>query len=166
MTQPVQSYIRSQGVACAVINVVLNPAIAWLGNRQMAFVPLSGENSIVVDTAVTSIVLSLLVALFVTSAVRREFRAGQLTASEAVPWEGRVLSHLPVQPWSVGLLIGVVAAVILTPLVLGVFRVVGSSGLPFAGFALLKAVYTPALGYLVTRWVILRQVMCYRAEQP
>jgi hypothetical protein len=164
MTQSVRSYIRSQGVACAVINAVLNPAIAWLGNRQMAFVPLSGDNSIVVDTAVTSIVLSLLVSLFATPAVHRELRAGQITGSDAVFWERRVLSHLPVQAWSVGLLIGVVAAAILTPLIFGVFRMVGASGLPFALFALLKAGYTPALGYLVTRWVILRQVMCYRTE--
>ncbi len=159
MTQPVRSYIRSQGVACAVINAVLNPAIAWLGNRQMAFVTLSGENSIVVDTAVTSIVLSLLVSLFVTPAVRRELRAGQLTGGDAVSPEGRLLSRLPVQAWSVGLLIGIVAAIIVTPLIFGAFRMVGSSGLPFAGFALLKAVYTPALGYLVTRWVIVRQVI-------
>lgn len=159
MTQPVQFYIRSQGMACAVINAVLNPAIAWLGNRQMAFVPLFGENSIVVDTAVTSIVLSLLVSLFVTPAVRREHRAGQITGSDAVSWEQRLLSHLPVQAWSVGLLLGIVAAVILTPLIFAAFRMAGSSGLPFAGFALLKAVYTPALGYLVTRLVILRQVM-------
>jgi YD repeat-containing protein len=37
--QSVRSYIRTQGMACAVINALLNPAIAWLGNRQMAFVP-------------------------------------------------------------------------------------------------------------------------------
>jgi hypothetical protein len=164
MTQPVRSYIRSQGLACAVINVVLNPAIAWLGNRQMAFVPLSGENSIVVDTAVTSIVLPLLVSLFVTPAARRGLRAGQITGSDVVPWEGRVLSRLPVQAWSFGLLIGIVAAVILTPLIFGAFRMMGASGLPFAAFALLKAAYTPTLGYLVTRWVILRQVMHYRTE--
>jgi hypothetical protein len=164
MRQRVPSYIRSQGVACAVINAVLNPAIAWLGNRQMAFVPLTGENSIVVDTAVTSTVLSLLVSLFVTPAARRDLRAGQISWSDAVPWEGRVLSRLPVQAWSLGLLIGIVAAVILTPLIFGVFRMAGFSGLPFAAFALLKAAYTPALGYLVTRWVILRQVTCYHAE--
>jgi hypothetical protein len=43
MMQIVRSYIHAQGVACAVINAVLNPAIGWLGNQQMAFVPLSGD---------------------------------------------------------------------------------------------------------------------------
>ena len=52
--QPVDSYIRTQGINCAVINMVLNPVVAWLGNRQMDFMPLSGESSIVVDTAITS----------------------------------------------------------------------------------------------------------------
>lgn len=147
-----------------MINAVLNPAVAWFGNRQMAFVPLAGDNGIAVDTAVTSIVLSLLVSLFVTPAVRRALGAGQLAVDETVSREGRVLAHLPVQAWSAGLLIGIVAAVILTPLIFRVFHLLGAAGLPFAAFVLLKAVYTPALGYLVTRWVILRQVMVHRAE--
>jgi hypothetical protein len=37
--------------------MVLNPVVAWIGNRQMDFMPLSGGGSIVVDTAITSIVL-------------------------------------------------------------------------------------------------------------
>ncbi len=164
MMQSVRSYIHSQGVACAVINAVLNPAIAWLGNRQMAFVPLSGDNGIVVDTAVTSIVLSLLVSLFVTPAAHRELRAGQLTGTETVFRETDVLARLPSRAWSLGLLIGLVAAAVITPLMFATFRVLGSAGLSFAGFVTLKAVYTAALGFAVTRWVILRQVLHCRAN--
>jgi hypothetical protein len=164
MMQPVRSYIHAQGVACAVINAVLNPAIAWLGNRGMAFVPLSGDNSIIVDTAVTCIVLSLLVSLFITPAARREFRAGRLTASDTVFAESGVLAHLPSTAWSFGLLMGVVAAAVITPLTFAAFRLLGSTGLSFAGFIVLKAVYTAALGYAVTRWVILRQMLQCRAN--
>jgi hypothetical protein len=164
MMQPVRYYIHAQGVACAVINAVLNPAIAWLGNRRMAFVPLSGSNSIIVDTAVTSIVLSLLVSLFVTPAAHREFRAGRLTGSDTVFWESGVLAHLPSKAWSFGLLIGVVAAAVITPLMFGAFRVLGSTGLSFAGFVILKAVYTAALGSIVARWVILRQMLHCRTN--
>jgi hypothetical protein len=164
MTQPVRSYIHAQAVACAVINAVLNPAIAWLGNRRMAFVPLSGGNSFIVDTAVTSIVLSLLVSLFVTPAAHREFRAGRLTGSDTVFWESGVLAHLPSKAWSFGLLMGVVAAAVITPLMFGMFRVLGSAGLSFAGFVILKAVYTGALGFVVTRWVILRQMLHCRTD--
>jgi hypothetical protein len=93
---PVRSYIRAQGVNCAVINAVPNPAIARLDR----FVPLSGDNSIIVDTAVTCIVLSLLVSLFVTPAAHRELRAGRLTGSDMVFRESSVLTHLPSKAWS------------------------------------------------------------------
>ena len=114
--QPVRSYIHTQGVACAVINAVLNPAIAWLGNRRMAFVPLYGGNSILIDTAATCIVLSLLVSVFVTPATRRELRAGRITRSDTGFWESSALAYLPSKAWSFGLLIGVVAAAVITPL--------------------------------------------------
>src|SRR5262249_62064632 len=87
---------HAQGVACAVINAVLNPAIAWLGNRRMAFEPLSGENSIIVDTAATCIILSLLVPLFVTPAAHRQLRAGQRTGRATAVWESSLLGQLPV----------------------------------------------------------------------
>jgi len=162
--QPVRSYIHAQGVNCAVVNAVLNPAIAWLGNRRMAFVPLSGDNSIIVDTAVTCIIMSLLVSLFVAPAAHREFRAGRLTASDTVFWERSLLTHFPSKAWSFGLLIGVVAAAVITPLMFATFRLLGSAGLSFAGFIILKAVYTAALGFAVTRWVILRQILHCRAN--
>jgi hypothetical protein len=164
MMQPVRSYIHAQGVNCAVINAVLNPAIAWLSNRRMTFVPLSGANSIIVDIAVTSIVLSLLVSLFVTPAAHREFRAGRLTESDTVFGESGVLAHLPSQAWSFGLLVGVVAAAVITPLMFATFRVLGSAGISFARFTILKAVYTAALGFAVTRWAILRQLLRCRAN--
>jgi hypothetical protein len=164
MMQPIRSYIHAQGVASAVINAVLNPAITWLGNRRMAFVPLSGDNSIIVDIAVTSIVLSLLVSLFVTPAVQRELRAGRLTGSETVFAESGVLAHLPSKAWSFGLLIGVVAAAVITPFLFATFRALRFDGLSFAGFIILKAVYTAALGFTVTRWVILRQVLHCHAD--
>ncbi len=164
MQQPVQDYIRAQGVTCAIINMVLNPALAWVSNPNMEFVPLVGGNSIVADTAATSLLLSLLVVLFVTPTVRQKLHAGQLTGTDGLPSKEYVRSHLPHQAWSVGLLIGMFTAVTLTPLIFGTLRLGGFSGLPFAEFALLKAVYTPALGYLVTRWVILWQVTRYRTK--
>jgi hypothetical protein len=138
--------------------MVLNPVVAWLGNRQMDFVPLWGRNSIVVDTAVTSLVLSLLVALFITSGVRQALHAGRVKASNGVPQPGRLLSRLPGRAWSLGLMLGLGSAGVLTPLTFGLFNLLGFSGLPFVWFALFKAMYTGPLGFVVTRWVILRQL--------
>jgi hypothetical protein len=156
--QPVNAYIRTQGINCAVINMVLNPVVAWLGNRQMEFMPLAGGGSMVVDTAVTCIVLSLLVALFTNSGVHQALHSGRLQATDGSPRAGRLLSHLPRQAWALGLLLGLGIACVFTPFTFGLFHVLGFSGLPFAGFALFKAIYTPPLGFVVTRWVILRQL--------
>jgi hypothetical protein len=154
----INAYIRTQGINCAVSNLVLNPVIAWLGNRQMEFVPLRGDNSIVADTAVTCIVLSLLVALFMAAGVRRELLAGSLEITAGSPRGGRVLSLLPRQAWALGLLLGVGVACVLTPLTFWLFHAFGFSGLAFGWFALFKAIYTPVMGYIIARWVILRQL--------
>jgi hypothetical protein len=157
--QSVNAFIRTQGITCAVINVVLNPVVVWLGNRQMNFTPLWGGNSIVVDTAVTSVVLSLLVALFTASRVRQALDTGGIEVSAGSPRAGRLLSYLPREAWALGLLLGLGIACILTPLTFGLWHALGFSGLPFAGFALFKAMYTGPLGFVVTRWVILRQLL-------
>ena len=114
---------------------MLNPAIAWLGNRQMTFVPLSG---IVVDTLITCIVMSLLVSLFTTPAAQKQFRNGQGAGSDANLVERAVLAHLPTKAWSLGLLVGVIAAGVVTPLMYAAFRVLGSAGLSFWEFIILK----------------------------
>jgi len=159
MLQSVKIYIRTQGITAAIINAVLNPVLAWLVNRKMEFIPLSGGHSIVTDTAVTSVLLSLLVALFVTSGVHRDLKAGRVTATSGFSRKGRLLSRLPSQAWALGLVIGFGIAFVLIPLTLGLFHLIGVTGLSFVGFALFKAVYTGLLGFVVTRWVILRQLL-------
>jgi hypothetical protein len=165
MPQSVKSYIRTQGINAAIINAVLNPVLnpvlAWLGNRKMEFMPLSGGHSIVIDTAVTSVLLSLLVALFVTSGVHRDLKAGRVTATNGFSRKGRLLSRLPSQAWALGLILGFGIAIVLAPLTLAVFHLLGIPGLSFAGFALFKAVYTALLAFVVTRWVIFRQLLLF-----
>lgn len=103
--------------------------------------------------------LSLLVAMFTTSGVHQALHRGQIKATDGSPRAGRLLSHLPRQAWSLGLLLGLGIACVLTPLTFGLFHALGFSGLPFVGFALFKAIYTGPLGFVVTRWVILRQLL-------
>jgi hypothetical protein len=135
-----------------------HPVMARLGNREMDFVPLWGGNGIVVDTALTAFVLPLLVTLCITAGVRQALRTGRITTSEVLPRAGRLLSHLPSRSWLLGLLLGLGVAGSFTPLTSGAFQVLGVSGLPFTGFVLLKALYTGILGFVITRWVILRQL--------
>jgi hypothetical protein len=162
MPPSVSEYARTQGLNAALINAVLNPVLAWVSNRDMEFMTLSGSRSIVVDTAITSVVVSLLVALFVTWGVRRELKAGQLTATEEFYRKGRLLSCLPSQAWALGLMLGFGIAFVLILLMLALFRSIGISGFSFATFALFKAAYTGLLAFVVARWVIFRQLLLSR----
>jgi len=151
------SYIRMQGTIAAILNVVINSLISWLSHRPTGFVPLTGSGSMVIDVFVTSIVLSVLVSLFVSKGVRRDLDAGRVRTADGPPGAGRVLSRLSARWWALGLMLGLGVAVVAT-VVLLLLGVLGLSGLSLAGFVAFMAVYTGLLGYVMTRWVILRQL--------
>lgn len=159
MSEPIKSYIRSQGIGAAVGNIVLNPAFAWLGNREMAFTPLTGGGSIIVDTAITSVIMALVVTLFVASGTRREIAAGRIENYDSFLPDLRLLSWLPRNEWALGLTIGVGAALVVTPLIFILFSLLGVAGLPFVEFAVFKAVWTPLVAVVVALLVVLRQLI-------
>ncbi|MER6630377.1 hypothetical protein ABT301_19455 [Streptomyces sp. NPDC000987] len=161
---PVTSYLRRQATAAALINVVVNALITWLGHRRTDFVPLAGSDGITTDVFVTSVLLSLLVSLFVTKGVRHELTAGRLVAADQPPRAGRLLARLPARWWALGLLIGVAAAAVAT-VVLRLLGALGLSGLGPGAFVAFMAAYTGLLGYTVTRWVILRQLAERRTQR-
>jgi hypothetical protein len=152
MGKTVSMYIRSQGIAAAVFNMVLNPAFAWLGNRKMAFVGLWGDGNILLDTFLTSMIVSLLVTLFTAAGVGRELKKHRLST---IPGSS-VLNRLPPKPFALGLVIGACAELVLFPVTMGLFCFLGLSGLSFAQFVLFKIIYTGPLGFFVARLVILR----------
>jgi hypothetical protein len=159
MSEPIKSYIRSTGLGAAVGNMVLNPAFVRLGSRELAFTPLTGGGSIIVDTAITSVIMPLVVTLFVASGTRREIEAGRIANSDRSFPGSTLLSWLPRDGWALGLTIGVAAALVVTPLIFILFSLLGIGGLSFPGFALFKAVWTPLVAYVVAWWVVLRQLM-------
>jgi len=159
MPQSVSEYARAQGLIAALINAVLNPVLAWVNNRNMEFMMLSGNRGFVMDTAISSVVVSVLVALFVTWGVRRDLKAGRLTATNEFRRKGRLVSCLPSRAWALGLILGFGIAFVLILLTLALFHLIGISGFSFAAFALFKAAYTGLLAFVVTRLVVFQQVL-------
>ena len=151
----VEKFIRKTGVTAGIFNLVLNPFFAWLGNMERADVPLG---SIAVDTVITCVVMSLLVSLFTAADTRRALEAGSLGTAGLSLQAGSPLRRLPSRPWKLGLLLGLAFALAVTPCLLGFFALTGVGALSFPAFALLKAVYTPPVAYVVARWVILRRL--------
>ncbi len=155
MERQVISFIRKTGVIAGIFNLVLNPFFAWLGNMDMADVPLIG---VALDTAITCVIMSFLVALFISADTRRALKSGPLVAMEHPFRVGCLLRLLPVRPWQLGLLLGFAAAVVVTPWLIGFFYLFGLTAFSFPAFALLKAVYTPPVAYAVARCTIMRQI--------
>lgn len=158
MPQSIKSYIRIQEIGPVIGNMIINPFLAWLGNREMEGMALFGDHSIIIDTAITSIVASLLVTLFASSGVHRDLKAGRIAIPEDIPRTKSILFRLPHSAWTLGLILGVGIAIVLVALTLAVFYLFSIPGLPFVWFLIIKAVYTGLLGFVVARWVILRQL--------
>jgi hypothetical protein len=145
-------YVRSQAIGAALVNAVLNPVIEWVLNRAKGFQPLWGDDGVVVNMAITSVILSVLVALFAARGVRHEVAIGRLTEDRTVR---HPLRWLPRRAGWIGLLFGVVAAVAVA-LVCWLLARAGVNGLSFAGLLILKALYCGALGFVVARCTIVR----------
>ena len=156
MAQPVENFIRKAGLMAGSCNIVLNSLFSWLGNMSMADVQ---QGSAAVDTVITSIIMSLLMALFISADTRRALKAGTIALPIPDLSAGRLLRRLPARPWKLGLLLGLGVALVLTSCMMGLFSLFGVTALSFFAFLSIKVVYSMLLGYAVARWVILRQLI-------
>lgn len=152
--ESVNSYIRTQASVTAVINMIVNPLVSWLSNPARATTAIP---SVAIDTIITCLIMSTVIALFISAGTRKALRAGKLDAYHQARWEA--LAHLPQSGLLFGLLVGIGAALVLVPLVLGFFKLFVVGELPFWGLVAFKVIYTGTLAYLVTQWVIQRQLL-------
>jgi hypothetical protein len=156
--QTSDSYLRVQAIISALINMAVNPVITWLLNRGMQPVTLP---SILIDMAITCLVMSTAIGLFVSLGARRAITTGSLAVDDKATGSG-LLDRLPVRPALLGIVLGVGCATLLVPLTWVVFVQLRWSELAFWALILLKILYTGAAAFLVTRWVILRQWQALR----
>nr|WP_313776834.1 hypothetical protein [Mycobacterium sp.] len=145
------AYIRGQIAGAALVNAVLNPLVEWGLNRSKGFQPFWGGDGVVANMVLTSLILSVLVALFAARGVHHQLAAGRITAMRAAP----VLARLPGRAGVLGLLLGASAAVAAV-LVFWLLDVIGVVGMPFWGLLVLKSTYCGVLGGVVAWCVMLR----------
>ncbi len=152
--QTSSSYIRVQATISALINMVVNPAITWLLNREMQPAALT---SILIDMTVTCLVMSTAIALFVSPGARRVVTTGSLEIDHKALGSG-LLTRLPVRSAMLGLTLGVGCATLLVSLTLAIFTLLGWSEIRFWELMLFKILYTGATAFVVTGWIIQRQL--------
>jgi hypothetical protein len=153
-----ETFIRREVTGAVLANVVLNPLLAWLANREMAFKALWAADGIVVDLALTSVILSLLVGLFTAGHLNAKLRAGEVATPGRAPRGPAWLSRLPRRGWLLGLIVGLAVAVAVV-LVCGLLDSFGVSGLSAVSYLALKAAYGGCLAFVVARWALLRQAV-------
>lgn len=151
---PIDSYIRKQALTAALINMLVNPLLAFLLNRNVDSVALS---VIVVDTIITSIVMIWLVTVFSAADINRQLRAGRFK-DEDLPHPGPILSLLPRQGVLLGLVFFVCTALIMVTLTISLFSLLSITELSVSRLALFKMIYTGPLAYLAARLAIIRQL--------
>lgn len=139
----------------ALVNMVLNPGVAWVTNLGWDFLPVPRVAFYV--TAVSACV-SILVSVLGARRVRREVEERHHVPGGGTAWEKQLIERLPAKPVVFGAALGLAATVV----VLVVFTVVtafGFSGFSIVAFSIVVSAYTGALAFVVMRWTILRQLM-------
>jgi hypothetical protein len=139
--------------ATALINVIVNAAIAWLGTRgqdtiSMWGVPLA-ETSLVWNVIGTLFLLPLITCVLTTTAIRRDVRRNALVPLD---WSlfARRRSALPFPRWRRGVVLGALATVFLAPPIVLVLVALGSPELSMGQFLISQTVFAVVLGILVT----------------
>lgn len=150
----INSYIHKQALAAALINMVVNPLLAFFINRNVDSVALSG---VMVDTIITSIVMTWIVTVFSAADINRQLRAGRFK-DENLPQPGPMLSKLPRRGVLLGTVLFIFTVLIMVTLTVSIFSLFGITELSVDKMALFKAIYTGPVAYFVAYLAIIRQL--------
>jgi len=150
----IDSYIHKQALSTALINMVVNPLLAFLINRNVDSVALPG---ILIDTIITSIVMTWLVTVFSTADINRQLRAGHFK-NENLPHPGPILLRLPRQGILLGAVLFICTILIMVTLTISMFSLFGITELSVEKLALFKTIYTGPVAYAVAHLAIIRQL--------
>lgn len=134
--------------------MVVNPLLAFLINRNVDSVALSG---ILVDTIITSIVMTWLVTVFSAADINRQLRTGRFE-DEDLPQPGPILSRLPRRGVLLGTVLFICVILIMVTLTVSIFSLFGIEELSVDRLALFKIIYTGPVAYIVARLAIIRQL--------
>ncbi len=150
----INSYIHKQALLAALINMAVNPLLAFLLNHNVDSVALSG---IVIDTIITSILMTWLVTIFSAADVNRQLRAGHFK-DEDLPHPGSILSRFPKRGVLMGMVLFVCTALVMVTVTFSIFSLFGITELSVGKLALFKVVYTGPVAYVIARLAIIRQL--------
>jgi hypothetical protein len=145
----------------ALVNFVVNGAIAWLSIRGQHQVPLWGiplidKPSVAIDTVGTFFFLPLTTCIICTTAIWQQLKAGRLPTLVAQNETASVLDRLPARRLRRGLVLAGWCLVVLAPASVVLLTLLDSKGMSPGQFVLYKALLGVTLGAVVTPIVAAR----------
>jgi hypothetical protein len=145
-----RKYLVGQGVIGAGINFMLISAIGWMLYRHLPRIPLYGEQSIAGDIVVTSFLLPVLVCLIATPLIRSEVRKARLPAASWLRPGSSRAAHLLGNLLLRAVVLGVLSALLVSPVAIWTLHTLGVDGLEFWTFVAFKASFAAALAAVIT----------------
>lgn len=158
MTEDSRSHLFHEAVVGGVSNTVFNGLIAWLmlrGGPPMAW---SGAQSFAIDIAATALLLPLIVALIVIPLQRKKLRAGKLQPIYLGPDSPlqALADRFPASTPLSALLFGLLGLVVIAPLTLLGFYLLGVQQVEPLPYALFKGVWAG----LMAAVLVVPMVLC------
>jgi hypothetical protein len=147
VTPETRSHIRNQALSNAFFNAVINGWIAWLLMKEKAVLPLWGTPGFGPDLIATGFLLPFIIALIVIPLNRRAVSRGKVAA---LPLDRRNPRPLWLERWPQSLFLralifGLTGALLVAPLTLLGFAVLGVGELTPMTFAVVKGLWAGAL---------------------
>lgn len=153
-------WIAINGIVVAgLMSLLVGGGVAWLTARDGEHIPLWGVPSpaspnIATQTVVTLFVIPFLTCVFFTPLVWQRVSAGALAAVN-IDAPRSTLDRLPKGRLTRGAMLGVLCAVLVSPVTLALLAATDSDGMSSVQFALFKTGFGTVIAVLVTPFVAL-----------
>ncbi len=141
--------ILEQMIVLAIINFILNGAIALGVNHGVKIIPLWGLISISGDTFATAFILTLLVGIIVTPITRKKIQSGHLPHSNWRRSSNAILGILPQKTFARSFVLALIYTIIVAPTTVFVLWALNITQMHFWPFIIFKASFAAFMSVLV-----------------
>lgn len=165
MTDDGRSHLAHEALVGGVSNMVFNGLIAWLMLRSGPPMVWTGPHSFAVDIAATALLLPLIVALIVIPLQRRKLQNGKLKPIDLGPGSPlqALANRFPASTPRSALMFGLLGLVVIAPLTLLGFYLLGVQQVEPLHYALFKGVWAG----LMAAVLVVPMVLCaLRPPEP
>lgn len=154
-----KAYVRHQVLVNGGSNAVFNALFAWLFVKSREEIPVLHAEGVALDFPATALILTLIVSWIVVPLQRKKFAAGTAPLLESPS----MFSRLPHNASLLGLVLGLIAALLFVPPALLALSLAGIEALTPLQFALLKGAWAGVLAACIV--VPMLHVACLNREQ-